>query len=78
MVNGVTYTKQDQSGLNTLVSNGAGASGWDLLPKSCTSGVTDMSVMFSVRGPVRYFFSLAWPLDALTLTPRGHPPVAMP
>ena len=36
-----------------------------------------MSYMFQVRGPPRYFFSVTRPLDALTLTPRGHPPVAM-
>ena len=36
-----------------------------------------MSDMFDVRGPPHSFFSVARPLDALTLTPRGHPPVAV-
>ena len=73
VVNGVTYTKRDRTGLLALkgTANEAG------LATSCTSGVTDMTIMFQVRGPPHSFFSVARPLDALTLTPRGHPSVAM-
>ena len=39
--------------------------------------MTTMSYMFNVRGPPHSFFSVARPLDALTLTPRGHPSVAV-
>ncbi len=73
VVNGVTYTKRDRAGLRGLVGTVNEAE----MATSCTSGVTDMSYMFSVRVPPRYFFSVARPLDALTLTPRGHPSVAV-
>ena len=73
VVNGVTYTKRDQTGLVVLV----GAVNEAELATSCTSGVTSMRQMFFVRVPPRYFFSVARPLDALTLTPRGHPPIAV-
>ena len=43
VVNGVTYTKRDREGLLALV----GTSNEGDLAKSCTSGVTDMSIMFS-------------------------------
>ncbi|MDR9392082.1 MAG: BspA family leucine-rich repeat surface protein [Trueperaceae bacterium] len=47
------YTKRSLSGTDTTVStidelivDGDGATGWDLLPTTCTSGVTDMSYLF--------------------------------
>ena len=43
VVNGVTYTKRDRGGLLAL----AGAANESDLATSCTSGVTDMSIMFS-------------------------------
>ena len=43
MVNGVRYTKRDRKGLLALV----GTSNEGLLASSCTSGVTDMSAVFS-------------------------------
>ena len=43
VVNGVTYTKRDRKGLLALV----GTSNEGDLAKSCTSGVTDMSAVFS-------------------------------
>ena len=46
-----TYTRRDLDGLTALVDNGAGSTGWDLLPTSCTTGVTDMQKMFYVRVP---------------------------
>ncbi len=54
-VNGTIYTKRaredvgDTPGLDTLVTNGDGPTGWDLLPTTCTSAVTDMSSLFSGR-----------------------------
>ena len=71
---GVTYTKRDRAGLVALRGTANEAD----LVTSCTTGVSDMSYMFQVRVPPRYFFSIARPIDALALTPRGHPPVAMP
>jgi hypothetical protein len=47
MIGGVTYTKRDGDGLRKLVeSANEGA-----LVTSCTTGVTDMSLMFNVRTP---------------------------
>ena len=54
VVNGVTYTKRDQTGLVVLV----GAVNEAELATSCTSGVTSMRQMFFVRVPPRYFFSV--------------------
>ena len=45
-VGGVTYTKQDYAGLDALV----GAKDWTALESSCTSGVTDMSLLFAGGG----------------------------
>jgi hypothetical protein len=44
---GVTYTKRDRAGLVALVSSANEAD----LVTSCTTGVTDMSLMFRVRVP---------------------------
>ena len=41
-LNGVTYTKQDRSGIDAIVA----AETWTDLETTCTSGITDMSLMF--------------------------------
>jgi len=46
VVNGVTYTKRDRNGLRGLVNGGS-----PQLSTSCTSGVTDMSVMWVLTSP---------------------------
>ena len=50
VVNGVTYTKRDRTGLLALVGTVNEAE----LATSYTSGVTDMSSIFQVRVPLRY------------------------
>ena len=47
VIGGVTYTKRDRAGLRAL----AGLVNEGALVTSCTSGVTDMSELFYVRGP---------------------------
>ena len=53
-----TYTRRDLAGLRTLVGNGAAPTGWDLLPTSCTTGVTDMQILLAVRVPPPRLFLL--------------------
>jgi hypothetical protein len=54
-VGGVTYTKRARSddtvvaSLDTLIGNGDGPNGWDRLPTTCTSGVTDFHRLFRNR-----------------------------
>ena len=47
VIDGVTYTKRDGDGLRKLV----GSANEGALVTSCTTGVTDMSLMFNVRTP---------------------------
>jgi len=51
---GKTYTRRNQDGLTTLVDNGAGGTGWDLLSTSCTTGVTSMNGLFKDRSQDLY------------------------
>jgi surface protein len=46
VVDGVTYTKRDKDGVTALVNTGSVPGGWDELPNTCTSGITDMLLMF--------------------------------
>ena len=41
-LNGVIYTKRDRSGLNQIILD----EDWHSLTSSCTSGITDMSLLF--------------------------------
>ena len=60
MIAGVEYTKRARadvdidgttvSGLDTLITAGDGSDGWDLLPTTCTSGVTDFSGLLNNTG----------------------------
>jgi hypothetical protein len=47
VIDSVTYTKRNRDGLRVLVKSDNVAG----LVRSCTSGVTDMSLMFGVRTP---------------------------
>jgi len=72
-LNGVTYTKRDRAQIVTLFENGAGATGWDLLPTTCTSGITDFSKLFySLDNNVRDTFNAdisAWDVgDAVNMS----------
>ena len=63
VVDGITYTKRDRDGLLALV----GTADETELVTSCTTGVTDMKIMFFVRFDPRLLllccFLIALPLD---------------
>lgn len=47
VVSGITYTKRDRAGLNALVSTGKSTGDYAPLATTCTSGVTDMFLLFA-------------------------------
>lgn len=60
-VNGVTYTKQNRDQIETLIGNGDFAE----LETTCTSGITDMSSLFSVVSDFNHDIS-HWDVSSVT------------
>jgi len=71
IVNGVAYTKRSRtdgstvSSIDQLVDAGDGANGWDLLPTTCTSGVSDMDSLFKDESSFNENLS-TWDTSAVT------------
>ncbi len=63
--NGVTYTKRDRFLLQTLVSQGSSTGDFSPLASSCTSGVSDLSLLFVGQGEFNEDIS-SWDVSSVT------------